>query len=143
MVSSFPIIGNRSTVSTAAFAGRATPPIQQDPVATKLLNQNSLQLGLVASQITNLNTQVASLNTTLQAISTGLATSQAVERQKEEAEQARESRLAQEQLRQGQESIIEKKIEAAATAPAQKSLQPQPCQTVIQMRRHPKRAAFE
>ena len=120
MVSSFPIIGNRSTVSTAAFAGRATPPIQQDPVATKLLNQNSLQLGLVASQITNLNTQVASLNTTLQAISTGLATSQAVERQKEEAEQARESRLAQEQLRQGQESIIEKKIEAAATAPAQR-----------------------
>ena len=120
MVSSFPIIGNRSTVSTAAFAGRATPPIQQDPVATKLLNQNSLQLGLVASQITNLNNQVASLNTTLQAISTGLATSQAVERQKEEAEQARETRLAQEQLRQGQESIIEKKIEAAATEPAQK-----------------------
>jgi len=120
MVSSFPIIGNRSTVSTATFAGRATPPVQQDPVTTKLLNQNSLQLGLVASQITNLNTQVASLNTTLQAISTGLATSQAVERQKEEAEQARETRLAQEQLRQGQESIIEKKIEAAATAPAQR-----------------------
>lgn len=120
MVSSFPIIGNRSTVSTAAFAGRATTPVQQNPVTTKLLNQNSLQLGLVASQINNLNTQVASLNTTLQAISTGLATSQAVERQKEEAEQARESRLAQEQLRQGQESLIEKKIEAASTAPAQK-----------------------
>ena len=120
MVSSFPIIGRRSTVSTAAFTGRATAPVQQDPVTTKLLNQNSLQLGLVATQITNLNTQVASLNTTLQAISTGLATSQAVERQKEEAEQARESRLAQEQLRQGQESLIEKKIEAAATAPAQK-----------------------
>ena len=120
MVSSFPIIGRRSTVSTAAFTGRATAPVQQDPVTTKLLNQNSLQLGLVAAQITNLNTQVASLNTTLQAISTGLATSQAVERQKEEAEQARESRLAQEQLRQGQESLIEKKIEAAATAPAQK-----------------------
>lgn len=120
MVSSFPIIGRRSTVSTAAFTGRATAPVQQDPVTTRLLNQNSLQLGLVAAQITNLNTQVASLNTTLQAISTGLATSQAVERQKEEAEQARESRLAQEQLRQGQESIIEKKIEAAATAPAQK-----------------------
>ena len=120
MVSSFPIIGRRSTVSTAAFTGRATAPVQQDPVTTKLLNQNSLQLGLVAAQITNLNTQVASLNTTLQAISSGLATSQAVERQKEEAEQARESRLAQEQLRQGQESLIEKKIEAAATAPAQK-----------------------
>ena len=120
MVSSFPILGGRSTLSTAAFTGRATAPVQQDPVTTKLLNQNSLQLGLVASQINNLNTQVANLNTTLQAISTGLATSQAVERQKEEAEQARESRLAQEQLRQGQESIIEKKIEAAATAPAQK-----------------------
>ena len=113
MVSSFPIIGRRSTVSTAAFTGRATAPVQQIQITTKLLNQNSLQLGLVANQITNLNTQVASLNTGSQAISTGLATSQAVERQKEEAEQARESRLAQEQLRQGQESLIEKKIRSS------------------------------
>ena len=112
--------GRRTLISPLAFTGRATPPAQPDPITTKLLNQNSLQLGLVAAQINNLNTQVASLNTSLQVISTSLATSQALERQKEAAEQAQEARLAQQQLREGQESIIEKKIENAAVAPAQK-----------------------
>jgi len=112
--------GRRTLISPLAFTGRATPSAQPDPITTKLLNQNSLQLGLVAAQINNLNTQVASLNTSLQVISTSLATSQALERQKEAAEQAQEARLAQQQLREGQESIIEKKIENAAVAPAQK-----------------------
>jgi len=112
--------GRRTLISPLAFTGRATPPAQPDPISTKLLNQNSLQLGLVAAQINNLNTQVASLNTSLQVISTSLATSQALERQKEAAEQAQEARLAQQQLREGQESIVEKKIENAAVAPAQK-----------------------
>lgn len=112
--------GRRTLISPLAFTGRATPPAQPDPITTKLLNQNSLQLGLVASQINNLNSQVASLNTSLQVISTSLATSQALERQKEAAEQAQQARLAQQQLREGQESIIEKKIENAAVAPAQK-----------------------
>ena len=113
--------GRRSLISPLAFTGGgAATPAQPDPVTTKLLNQNSLQLGLVATQITQLNRDVASLNTSLQAISTGLATSQALERQKEQQEQAQEARLAQQQLREGKESVIEKKIEAAAIAPAQK-----------------------
>ena len=113
--------GRRSLISPLAFAGGGTAtPAQPDPVTTKLLNQNSLQLGLVATQITQLNRDVASLNTSLQAISTGLATTQALERQKEQQEQAQEARLAQQQLREGKESVIEKKIEAAAIAPAQK-----------------------
>ena len=113
--------GRRSLISPLAFTGGgAATPAQPDPVTTKLLNQNSLQLGLVATQINNLNKDVASLNSSLQAISTNLATSQALERQKEQQEQAQEARLAQQQLREGKESVIEKKIEAAAIAPAQK-----------------------
>ena len=113
--------GRRSLISPLTFTGGgAATPAQPDPVTTKLLNQNSLQLGLVATQITQLNRDVASLNTSLQAISTGLATSQALERQKEQQEQAQEARLAQQQFREGKESVIEKKIEAAAIAPAQK-----------------------
>ena len=110
----------RSLISPLAFAGRTAEPAQPDPVTNKLLNQNSLQLGLVASQINSLNRDVASLNTSLQVISNSLATSQALERQKEQQEQALESKLAQQQLREGKESVIEKKIEAAAIAPAQK-----------------------
>jgi hypothetical protein len=110
----------RSLISPLAFAGRTAEPAQPDPVTNKLLNQNSLQLGLVASQINSLNRDVVSLNTSLQVISNSLATSQALERQKEQQEQLLESKLAQQQLREGKESIIEKKIEAAAIAPAQK-----------------------
>jgi len=110
----------RSLISPLAFAGRTAEPAQPDPVTNKLLNQNSLQLGLVATQINSLNRDVASLNTSLQVISNSLATSQALERQKEQQEQALESKLAQQQLREGKESVIEKKIEAAAIAPAQK-----------------------
>ena len=110
----------RSLISPLAFAGRTADPAQPDPVTNKLLNQNSLQLGLVATQINSLNRDVASLNTSLQVISNSLATSQALERQKEQQEQALESKLAQQQLREGKESVIEKKIEAAAVAPAQK-----------------------
>jgi hypothetical protein len=110
----------RSLISPLAFAGRTAEPAQPDPVTNKLLNQNSLQLGLVASQINSLNRDVVSLNTSLQVISNSLATSQALERQKEQQEQLLESKLAQQQLREGKESVIEKKIEAAAIAPAQK-----------------------
>ena len=110
----------RSLISPLAFAGRTAEPAQPDPVTNKLLNQNSLQLGLVATQINSLNRDVASLNTSLQVISNSLATSQALERQKEQQEQLLESKLAQQQLREGKESVIEKKIEAAAIAPAQK-----------------------
>jgi len=110
----------RSLISPLAFAGRTAEPAQPDPVTNKLLNQNSLQLGLVASQINSLNRDVVSLNTSLQVISNSLATSQALERRKEEQEQLLESKLAQQQLREGKESVIEKKIEAAAIAPAQK-----------------------
>ena len=108
--------------SRGAADARATAAAgsQPDPVTTKLLNQNSLQLGLVASSINNLNQQVVTLNNSLRVISSNLATSQALERRKEESEQAQERRLAQEQLRQGQESIIEKKIENAAVEPARK-----------------------
>ena len=60
------------------------------------------------------------LSGSLQSISRNLATSQSLERQKEAQEQALESRLAQQQLREGKESVIEKKIESAAIAPAQK-----------------------
>lgn len=111
---------NRGVADPRAGSSGAGQP---DPITTKLLSQNSLQLGLVATSINNLNDQVVSLNNSLRVISSNLATSQALERRKEESEQIQERKLAQEQLRQGQESIIEKKIENAAITPAQKLAQ--------------------
>ena len=123
MVSSSQIVGRRSTVSAAAFTGRAVPPAAPDPVTTKLLNQNSLQLGMVASQIQGMNAQMQSLAGSLTVINQNLAISQNLERQKEEAEQRREYNLAQQKLREGQESAVEKKIAAASVKPASKLAQ--------------------
>ena len=120
MVSSSQIVGRRATVSAAAFTGRAVPPAAPDPVTTKLLNQNSLQLGMVAGQIQSMNAQMQSLAGSLTVINQNLAISQNLERQKEEAEQRREYNLAQQKLREGQESAVEQKIQAATVKPASK-----------------------
>ena len=123
MVSSSQIVGRRSTVSAAVFTGRAVPPAAPDPVTTKLFNQNSLQLVMVASQIQGMNAQMQSLAGSLTVINQNLAISQNLERQKEEAEQRREYNLAQQKLREGQESAVEKKIAAASVKPASKLAQ--------------------
>ena len=60
------------------------------------------------------------LSNSLQSVGRNLATTQSLERQKEQQEQSLENKLAQQQLREGKESVIEKKIQASAIAPAQK-----------------------
>ena len=120
MVEVSPLIGRTSRISAAAFTGRAVAPAQPDPVTTGLINKNSLQLAVVSNQIQGMTAQMNSLAGSLQVIASNLGTAQALERQKENQEQALEQRLAQQQLREGKESIVEKKIQAAAIAPAQK-----------------------
>ena len=107
-------------ISPAAFTGRAVPPAEADPVTTGLINKNSLQLAVVSNQIQGLTAQMNSLVGSLQVIGNSLATSQAIERQKEQQEQRIQQRLAEQQLQEGKESVIEKKIQLAAAAPAQK-----------------------
>lgn len=120
MVEVSPLIGRRPRLSAASFASSAIAPAQPDPVTTSLINKNSLQLGLVSNQIEGLTAQMNSLTGSLQVISNTLATSQALERQKEQQEQAIQARLAEQKLREGKESAIERKIANAATLPARR-----------------------
>ena len=117
------LIGRRTTLSAAAFTGRAVAPgavAQPDPTTTALINKNSLQLGVVSNQIQNLSAQVNSLSGSMTVIANSLATSQALERRKEQQELLLERRLAEQQLREGKESAIEKKIESKTIEPAQR-----------------------
>ena len=117
------LIGRRTTISAAAFTGRAVPPgavSQPDPVTTGLINKNSLQLGVVSNQIQNLTAQVNSLSGSMTVIANSLATSQALERRREQQELLLERRLAEQQLREGKESAIEQKIQAKTIAPAER-----------------------
>jgi len=120
MVELSPIAGRTSRISASAFAGRADTAAQPDPVTTSLIDKNSLQLGIVSNQIQGMSAQMNALANSLQVIAGNLSASQSIERQKESQEQALEAKLAEEKLREGKESVIEKKIQAAAIAPAQK-----------------------
>lgn len=110
----------RSQVTTGSpVTGGQTAPAQSE-ITTALLTRNSFQLTNLSRSVANLSGQMNVLSGSLQFIGRNLATSQSLERQKEAQEQALEARLAQQQLREGKESVIEKKIESAAIAPAQK-----------------------
>lgn len=120
MVEVSPLIGRTSRVSAATFTGRVIAPAQPDPVTTGLINRNSLQLAVVSNQIQGMVAQMNSLAGSLQVISLNISSSQAIERQKEIQEQTLEARLAEQKLQEGKESAIERKIQTAAIAPAQK-----------------------
>jgi len=115
--------GRRPRISAAAYTGRAVAPgavSQPDPVTTNLITRNSLQLGVVANQIQGLTAQMQSLTGSLQVIGGSLRQQQNLLAQREQTEQELENRLAQQKLREGKESVIEKKIQASALAPAEK-----------------------
>ena len=110
----------RSQVTTGSPITGGQTSLAQDEITTSLLNRNSLQLTNLSRTVTNLSGQMTVLSNSLQSVGRNLATTQSLERQKEQQEQSLENKLAQQQLREGKESVIEKKIQASAIAPAQK-----------------------
>ena len=110
----------RSQVTTGSPVTGGQTSLAQDEITTSLLNRNSLQLTNLSRTVTNLSGQMTVLSNSLQSVGRNLATTQSLERQKEQQEQSLENKLAQQQLREGKESVIEKKIQASAIAPAQK-----------------------
>ena len=122
MVEISPIFGRGPRISASAYTGRAVAPMAVDGGAETrtLITKNSLQLGVVANQIQGLTAQMQSLSGSLSVIASNLSAAQTLQRQKDEQELDLENRLAQQKLREGKESVIEKKIQAAALAPAQK-----------------------
>ena len=111
----------RRTVSADAFrSAAASPPAQPDPVTTSLIQRNSLALNSVSEQLSALTQQVNSLNVAMQNVYGNVSQSAALERRQTAQEQDQERRLAEQQLREGKESIIERKIQNALVYPVQK-----------------------
>ena len=125
---SSPIAGGiravRNTVSSSIFTGRAVPPpAQPDPQTTSLLTQNSLTLTTVSQQLQNISVSLSSLNFSLGGIKENLALSDSLERQREAAQRNRERILAEQGLREGKESDIEKRIQFALLTPVRRIAQ--------------------
>ena len=115
------IRGIRRSVSSSVFTGRAVaPPPQPDPQVTSLLNQNSLTLTSISSQLSNVSAQVGGLNNSLNVIKDNLAVSDQLDRQREAAKQKREAVLAEQSLREGKESQLERKIQTALLTPVRR-----------------------
>jgi len=110
----------RRSVSSGVFRPIQRPEAvqaQPDSITTNLLNQNSLTLTSISRQLQTVSQQVASLNFSLNGIKENLAISDRLERQREIAKQNRERILAEQGLREGKESALERKIQNALTSP--------------------------
>jgi len=112
--------GIRRSVSSSVFSGRAVPPPVSDPQTTSLLNSNSLTLTSISSQLNGINESVGNLNTSLSAIRENLSISDDIEKNKELQKRKREAQLAEEGLREGKESELEKKIQFALLSPVRR-----------------------
>ena len=123
---SSPILGGirvaRSTVSSSVFGGnpRASASSGPDPTTITILSRNELALTSVSNQIAGMSQQIMSLSASLQQIGTSIANDSALDRQRELQKQNQERILAQQQLREGKESIIEKKMQNALISPVTK-----------------------
>ena len=115
------IRGIRRSVSSSIFTGRAVPPpAQPDRVTTNLLNQNSLTLTTVSSQLSNISEQVRGLNSSLLVIKDNLDINDSLDRRREQEKAKREAILAEQGLREGKESELEKKIQFALLTPVRR-----------------------
>ena len=129
------IRGINRSVSSSVFTGRSVlpqvsqpapliqappPPPQPDPQTTALLNQNSLSLSNVSSQLTTISDQIINLNNSLVNIKSNLDVNDSLDRQREAARQKREAILAEQGLREGKESELERKIQSALLFPVRR-----------------------
>jgi hypothetical protein len=113
----------RSTVSSSTFGiGRsALQPVRSepDPETLRVLRDNQTSLLLISNQIESLSFRMVDFRNSLEKISSLIESDSFLERQREVQNQQQEKQLAEQQLREGKESIIEKKIQAALLQPVQ------------------------
>ena len=108
----------RRNISSSFFG--APRQAQADPVTTDLLQQQSLSLTSISQQLQTVSGQISRFDASLQGVKENLAISDQLERQREAAKQNRERILAEQGLREGKESALENKIQAALTQPLQR-----------------------
>ena len=120
---SSPIMGglrvarNRFTPYSVLGRSAASEDNQQ---TVEVLSNNQRSLENINSSLIAVSVQISQLNASLGGISNLIAQDSQLERLKENQEIIRQNKLSQQQLREGKESIVEKKIQTALITPIQK-----------------------
>ena len=113
--------GIRRSVSSSIFTGRAVPQqVQGDTISQNLISKNSLTLESVSGQLSGITQQVSSINNSLDAIKNNLQLSDTLERQRQAAKERREAILAEQGVREGKESDLEKRVQFALLTPVRR-----------------------
>ena len=113
--------GIRRSVSSSIFTGRAVPQqVQGDTISQNLIYKTSLTLESVSGQLSGITQQVSSINNSLDAIKNNLQLSDTLERQRQAAKERREAILAEQGLREGKESDLEKRVQFALLTPVRR-----------------------
>ena len=108
----------RRNMSSGLFGSRRQNQVpQSDSITTNLLTNQSLELKSVSRQLEVISNQMTNINTSLSGVKESLALSDSLDRQRERAKQNRERILAEQGLREGKESELEKKIQTALVSP--------------------------
>lgn len=106
----------RTTVSSDIF----NEALRKSDETNNLLRTQNSVLTSIASGLNNIRDRVTGLDGSLQNISRQITSDSFLEKQRLLQEQQQERILAQQQLREGKESVIERKIQSALLAPVQR-----------------------
>jgi hypothetical protein len=116
-----PIVGvNRSRITAYSFLGKSAQQQREDSDTSAALRQNQLALLNVNNSLNRITEQVAVLSASLQGIGNQIRETSTLETLKEQQKARQEQILAERQIREGKESQVESKIQAALVTPIQK-----------------------
>ncbi len=114
----------RGRVSPYTFLGRFQPQQQQQQVENAetniALRRNQFAIANVNSSLVRITEQINVLSVSLQGISNQIKDTSTLETLKEQQKARQEKVLAEQQIREGKESQIERKIQAALVTPIKK-----------------------
>lgn len=108
----------RGGISARAFMGNRVP--EQEAQTNRILASNQASLDVVNVQLTRISAQMGEFSNSLTRITGLLNQSFTLERIKEQQQEKQERILAEQRLREGQESLVERKMQSALAQPLQK-----------------------
>lgn len=110
----------RSRVSSFTFLNRSQEQPREDFRSTLALQQNRIAFDNINSSLINLSAQVNALSASISTIGEQVRQTSAIEQAREAQKQRQEQMLAEQQLREGKESVVERKMQSALLKPVRK-----------------------